>query len=632
MWTLLKNLLIGLASICMYKFGPRTVEHHFLPTIEGIAGRFHAISPVPPPATTFSHVQPPMAADSAFTVCRTDMPQEPFATMSLPEYATITGIDQGQWPFSADQDEVHSASSNFFEWFTCTTGESGHFVLQKFRQVLDNFVVKFTIFAIWTVTLKLLYRRNRKHVRSIATLRDQEKFRCQQEKVQDLELQSLNETIESQKAQINSTQGLLAESRDEVQRAKEATIEVEKHCETKVAELQDVIAKRDTSLAETTERAKTAEKAKTSLESQARKSQSNLTSALQKKDDEINTCKGTIEDVTTQKETFQTELKDARAQISKDKKKISDLEKQVSHLTEQNAELGTQVSQKDETIKSLREKNQNSNTERDKARKDGRDAKSKHEKQIKDLQAQITQADTQRDAAEERVTQLETLVTNAENAYFAAEERAAEATEKLESKEKELETQRADSNTSIAYLQRQLDLATAQTEELESKQKELETQRAESNTSITYHQRQFDIATAQETEDEEPQQPPKAAGQYNRKKKLRSNKRADGTIYTTKHPRYVPAEGRNVSEEGDTNLQENTEEQPTPEVFADTADTAQQEVLDQEPLLATTLQVIDNDATASKPSQERRICPYFQQGGCKFGIKCHNIHVRLPGM
>ena len=72
-------------------------------------------------------------------------------------------------------------------------------------------------------------------------------------------------------------------------------------------------------------------------------------------------------------------------------------------------------------------------------------------------------------------------------------------------------------------------------------------------------------------EDEEPRQRQKGPNQYNRKKKLRSNKRADGTIYTTKHPRHVPAEQRNVGEEGDSSYKYNADVQYISEAHADTA-------------------------------------------------------------
>ena len=83
------------------------------------------------------------------------------------------------------------------------------------------------------------------------------------------------------------------------------------------------IAHREQVLAKAIKRAETAEKSNKTLESNARKSRSDFDSALQKKDNDINTHKRKSEQAIKSADVARRELKDVRIQTGKRKKKVS---------------------------------------------------------------------------------------------------------------------------------------------------------------------------------------------------------------------------------------------------------------------------------------------------------------------
>lgn len=67
----MRNIVLGALSLyALWKVGPPVVDRYFLPTIECVAGTYHAIAPQPPPLTTFTTLQIPMAAESTATISK----------------------------------------------------------------------------------------------------------------------------------------------------------------------------------------------------------------------------------------------------------------------------------------------------------------------------------------------------------------------------------------------------------------------------------------------------------------------------------------------------------------------------------------------------------------------------------
>ena len=193
----------------------------------------------------------------------------------------------------------------------------------------------------------------------------------------------------------------------------------------------------------------------------ARKTRSDFDSALQKKDNDINTHKRASEQATKDGETACHELKEARAQAGKDKKRVVELERQLADASKKTAELKAQVKeketsigQKDGTMTSLRDEKQKlikkvekMTAERDRALREGSNAKAKDKKLIGELHEQLTKANNLRQVAEAEAAEQK--------------DQATEAAEQRKIAEDKIASVKADAGSSFSYIQRQLDAATA---------------------------------------------------------------------------------------------------------------------------------------------------------------------------
>ena len=535
MWELLRNIaMLVAACYTLSKVGPPAVDIYFLPTIKYVAGTFHAVAPHPAPATTFTHLQTPIPAENSPTVLKTIFfPQTVYETMSMPEAATITGIHHGQWPFNIHQNASESSSqkmhhdsysqhdgsfygfSPIFETVYRIIYQAGHYVLLTLRQLIDNTYFDMIMLTASVVSWKLLKQRNEMNMESLKALHELELVRNQQEtsaltSVKDLEVSLLTTENKSQRDQLQTQRTLLDEAREEARRANEAKTSAEKQSNANIAKLNasitekdDIIATRDDILAEVTKRAESAEKAKKTLEDKARKNQSDFDSALQRKQNEIDAQKCAADQAADDRDGARRELRDAKAQAGKDKKRITELELQVTDFTKKTTGLDAQVkennasiSRKEQTITSMRDERQklvknaeNLTVERDRALKDEIDTSAKHEKLMGELQTQVTEANNlrkvaeakasnqaalaaeateQRVVAERRATQQETRAAEAEETCKAAEEKAsqeqanaADAAERVTSRDERIATLKAESETSYRYVQRCLDSSNA---------------------------------------------------------------------------------------------------------------------------------------------------------------------------
>ena len=108
---------------------------------------------------------------------------------------------------------------------------------------------------------------------------------------------------------------------------------------------------------------------------------------------------------------------------------------------------------------------------------------------------------------------------------------------------------------------------------------------------------------------------------YNRKK-IRCNKRPDGSIYTSKHPRSTPPRLQKVAEKGQAGVQ-----RPGP--LHEWQDEQSKRVGEDVKPAETEQADTQKDDQSSK--QVRRLCTFYQEGHCKFGAKCFNIHEAPAG-
>ena len=648
MW-ILKAILFVTGLYTMWWVGPETVDTYFLTTIEYVAGTFHAVAPQPAPATTFMHVHAPMPAGPTLAVLKTVfVEQAGYETMSPPETATITGLNDGRWLSNAYQNgstqsgqghDGDSSSHNhsqfyrftpFFEWLSRTT-RVDHPVLLWLRKLLDRYLFHTIGFTALVVSWKLLDYRNQVTIQNITALHKWKVAGIQEEMstqgvAKDLEITSLN-------AQNKFLMDQLENQKAEARHANEAKELAEKQSKTEIAELKtqltekvDSMNKHDSDLAEATDRAEKAEKSNQSLENAVKRNRSDFDSALQRKENDIGAQKSACEKAIADGDTARRELKEARAETSKDRKKMKGLEKQVDDSQKKTGELEAQVKAKDASLA---------------AAKKASEAEAKKAKAASDAAL----------AAKNKGKESAIAIGNRESQIASLTNEIARLRSDLGQKDIDIETEGTANSTlrnELAAIREQLDTerldtrdALSQMEEVKGRVEvhlghiaDLTTQNNELRAALEGKGEQEALKDEDGSEDAKHCDQEDAAdtaslgtrrgpgrSQYNRTNKLRSNKRADGSIYTSKHPRSTPSaqEGvagkRSVDEQGSLDGQGDTA--PNEPVTRDPSSiSVQQEGRQHEPKLA-------------RPKQKQRVCPYFAQGACRFGEACFDRH-ELP--
>lgn len=307
------------------------------------------------------------------------------------------------------------------------------------------------------------------HIEYITAMHEREVVGIQQESfalalTKDQEIASLRAEKELQKLELDSQTALLDEARREIE--KKALAERQSKSESaklrsSLTDRDNTIAERDDSLAEVTRRADTAESSNKTTEMKAGKARSDFDSALQKKDNDINTHKRASEQATKDGEIARRELKEARAQAGMDKKRVVDLERQLADASKKTAELKAQVKEKETSIgqkdgamtslldekQKLIKKVEKMIAERDRALRDGSNAKAKDKKLIGELHEQLTKANNLRQVAEAEAAKQK--------------DQATEAAEQRKIADDKIASVKADAGSSFSYIQRQLDAATA---------------------------------------------------------------------------------------------------------------------------------------------------------------------------
>ena len=610
------------------------------------------------------HVHAPMPAGHTLAVLKTIfVEQDGYETMSRPEIATITGMNDGRWrsnayrngPSPSNQDHYGDSSSHgagyfkrfasFFEWCGNTTRVANHPVLLWLRQLLDSFLFHTIGIAALIVSWKLLDYRNQVTIKNITALHKQKVAGIQDEMsaqavAKDLAITSLN-------AQIQSLRDQLDRQETGARRANEAKELAEKQSETEIAELKsqltekdETMKKHDSDLAEATDRAEKAEKSNQNLETAVKKNRSDFESALTKKDNDVGAQKRAYERAIADGDTARRELKEARAEASKDRKKINGLEKQVADGQQKTRELEAQVKTQDASLAAAKKA---SEAEVKKAKADHTTAR----KTIADLEAKIGILSEQ--VVEEKTAAV--AVGNREGQITALTNENARLRSDIGQKDLDIETEGTANSTlrdDLAAIRMQLDEERSATRDALSQMNEakgrievyfgdiadLTTQNNELRATLENKGKQeavkdedgpeeakhCDQEDATDTASQGTQRGPGRL-QYNRTNKLRSNKRADGSIYTSKHPRSTPPAQKGVAEKRFADEQGS---------FDGRDDIAQNEPVTQVP---TSIPVQQEDSQQgpklASSKRKQRACPYFAQGACRFGEACFDRH-ELP--
>ncbi|CAF9931664.1 MAG: hypothetical protein ALECFALPRED_005071 [Alectoria fallacina] len=109
---------------------------------------------------------------------------------------------------------------------------------------------------------------------------------------------------------------------------------------------------------------------------------------------------------------------------------------------------------------------------------------------------------------------------------------------------------------------------------------------------------------------------------YNRSNKLRSNKRPDGTIYTSKHPQSTPSDQQGVGERRPVDEQGALDGPEHPEAQLDAAHQGR--------MAEVPTSALPNDQhklQSSNPRVARQACHFLRKfGHCRFGERCYNSH------
>ena len=610
---------------------PPLVDHYYLPTIEYVAGSFHALAPLPPPPTTSVPMQSPMPAAVTSTVFSTAfVKQDGFETTTMP--FTIYGYPSAtsHSEFSDPQNGQSESLSRFFNWFSRNISEAAEATLLCLRRLLDNSTYQVAIFTAVFLSYKLLNHRSENTIKTATAMHQEEMTGIREEHslldaAKDLEISLLKAQQQSQQLR---EQHLLEEARKDV----EARNSAEERFKKELAELSSEVkgrdnqlATRDVEVAKATKRAETAENSNTILEKKAKTSRSDFDSLLRKKENEIEKLKRASREAVKEDGDAHRELKEAKAQAGKDRKKVTELEKQVTESKKETADLEAQLEEKEAAL-----------GRKDKVLKERAEAKTQYSKQIDDLRARLLEANNLRRSAEEKASKQEALAATAVDdknvaEAMAAEQRtfAAEAWQQVKASEQEaLAAGAGKAGPSSEALERQR----AAEDQVEALRGEIATLLEQNNAlratlgldkespKAGSQEGDGDGEGEAETEDvvadlaplaprSDADKPPPST-----RPRVRCNRRRDGSIRTAKHPLATPPK----------------QQQQQPGVEDQRPAVDEQGALDggQRASSTSTKEGQEEVVVGSSGAKRvRRVCPYFALGTCRFGDRCFDAHV-----
>ena len=408
------TILAVLGTLALIQYGPPIVDRHFLPTIGYVADTFLAIAPLPPPSTTLVSKQPPLAVARTPVVLKTIFVEPAVhGTDSSRTRTTITAMNHGRESGSHRNPSYWGGSffhylSTILEWWARIIYGVPHRILLYLRQLLDYSIVLISFLIAPVISWQLSNIRNQTTMERITAAHEMEIAGVNEESsttasARDLLITALQGQIQAQESRLNEAQAEIS-----------AKNLAEGELKSEIASLGSKLTDRDNEIAglsdnltEATSRADAAELSNKTIEKKAKAARSDHDSALQKKENEVNTHKNAREKAAEDRDTARSELKAARAEASQDKKRITKLQKQVteaatnaSGFEDQLKQKDAIIGQKDGIIRRMRE-------EATRSSKEARNAKATDRDHLRELQGQIANANKLREDAEAKASRKE---------------------------------------------------------------------------------------------------------------------------------------------------------------------------------------------------------------------------------
>ena len=401
-----------IGSFILVQYGPPIVDRHFLPTIGYVAETFLAIAPPPSPSTAFESMHPSMAGPPTPVVLKTILVDQAVrGTEWSGARATITAtaMNHGKGSRSHNDDSHWGGSlfhivSTILNWWTSLIYE----VPRGLRQLLDNWVFLLSFLIGPAVTWQISKIRSQMILERMAATHKTKIARANEESSRTAEAKNL--LITALQGQIEAQDTRLTEVEADIS----AKTAAEGQLKSDIASLDSKLTDRDNEVArlrndltEANSRADTAEHSNKIIEKKVKAARSDHDSALQKKDNEINTYKDARQKAADDKDAARSELKAARAEAAQDKKRITELQKQVTksatHATESQALLNQKeaiLGQKDTMIRRMKE-------DATRASKEAQKAKATDREHLRELREKLTNANKLREDAEAKASRTE---------------------------------------------------------------------------------------------------------------------------------------------------------------------------------------------------------------------------------
>ena len=298
--------------------------------------------------------------------------------------ATITAMNYGKGSRSHD-DPSHWVEGlvNCFAWGTLLICEVSRGILLCLRQLFDFFFALAPIFIAPVVSWRLAKIHNQAILEGITAVHEMEI--AEANAGSDLLITALQGQTKAQESRLAEAQAGLAS------------------LGSRLTDRDNEIARLGDSLAEAKTRADTAELSNKAIEKKAKTARSDLDSALQKKENEVNTHKNARAKAAEDRDTARAELKAAKAEAVQDKKQIAKLQKRAANasgLQDQLSEKDAIIGQKDGIIRGMREEATRSSKAAQKAKATDRD-------HLRELQGRIANAEKLRDDAAAKASRKE---------------------------------------------------------------------------------------------------------------------------------------------------------------------------------------------------------------------------------